>query len=103
MAGRSANRALVVGALAEVIAGGDAAEWERRLVPLGIVAAAVTTLEKALGGEQVRARGMVVDIALADGTLRAAGNPIRAGDAGPHRPPPLLGEHNHLLADGVPV
>ncbi|MDA8250169.1 MAG: CoA transferase, partial [Rhodospirillales bacterium] len=84
-----------------VLAERDAAEWLRRLVPLGIVAAAVTTLEEALAGEQVRARGMVVEIALGDGTIRTVGNPIKAGGTGPHRPPPLLGEHDHLLAEGV--
>ena len=101
MTARTANRAVVVGALAAVLAERDAAEWLRRLVPLGIVAAAVTTLEEALAGEQVRARGMVVEIALGDGTIRTVGNPIKAGGTGPHRPPPLLGEHDHLLAEGV--
>ena len=101
MTARTANRAVVVGALAAVLAERDAAEWLRRLVPLGIVAAAVTTLEEALAGEQVRARGMVVEIALGDGTIRTVGNPIKAGGIGPHRPPPLLGEHDHLLAEGV--
>ncbi|MDA8252112.1 MAG: CoA transferase, partial [Rhodospirillales bacterium] len=42
MTARTANRAVVVGALAAVLAERDAAEWLRRLVPLGIVAAAVT-------------------------------------------------------------
>ncbi len=101
MAARTANRALVVGSVARIIAERDAAEWLRRLVPLGIVAAAVTTLEEALASEQVRARRMVIEVALGDGTIRTVGNPIKTGSAGQHRPPPLLGEHNHLLADGV--
>jgi len=101
MAARTANRALVVGSVAQIIAERDAAEWLRRLVPLGIVAAAVTTLEEALASEQVRARRMVIEVALGDGMIRTVGNPIKTGSAGQHRPPPLLGEHNHLLADGV--
>ena len=101
MAARSANRALVVGSIAKILAERDAVEWLRRLVPLGVVAAAVTTLEAALAGEQTRARRMVIEIALGDGTIRTVGNPIKAGGADQHQPPPLLGEHNHLLADGV--
>ena len=101
MAARTANRALVVGSVAQIIAERDAAEWLRRLVPLGIVAAAVTSLEEALASEQVRARRMVIEVALGDGMIRTVGNPIKTGSAGQHRPPPLLGEHNHLLANGV--
>ena len=101
MAARSANRALVVESVGKVIAERTAAEWLRRLVPLGIVAAAVTSLEEALAGEQARARGMVVEIALGDGTIRTVGNPIKTGSTGQHRPPPLLGEHNHILSESV--
>ena len=101
MAARSANRALVVDSVGKVIAERSAAEWIRRLVPLGIVAAAVTSLEEALAGEQARARRMIVEIALGDGTIRTVGNPIKTGSTEQHRPPPLLGEHNHILSESV--
>jgi crotonobetainyl-CoA:carnitine CoA-transferase CaiB-like acyl-CoA transferase len=101
MAARTANRALVVGALAKIIATRDSAEWLSRLVPLGIVVAAVARLEDALASEQVRARAMVVEIPLGDVTLRTVGNPIKAGGSTQHRPPPLLGEHDALLSEGV--
>jgi len=101
MAARSANRALVVESVGKVLAERPAAEWLRRLVPLGIVAAAVSSLEEALASEQTRARRMVVEIALGDGTIKTVGNPIKTGSDGPHRPPPLLGEHNHLLEERV--
>jgi len=101
MAARSANRALVVESVGKVLAGRPAAEWLRRLVPLGIVAAAVSSLEEALASEQTRARRMVVEIALGDGTIKTVGNPIKTGSDWPHRLPPLLGEHNHLLEERV--
>lgn len=101
MAARSANRGLVVDSVGKVIAERTAAEWLRRLVPLGIVAAAVTSLEEALSGEQARARGMIVEIALGDGTIRTVGNPIKTGGTEEHRPPPLLGEHNYILSESV--
>ncbi len=101
MAARSANRTLVVDSVGKVIAERTAAEWVRRLVPLGIVAAAVTSLEEALAGEQTRARGMIVEIALGDGTIRTVGNPIKTGSTEQHRPPPLLGEHNQILSESV--
>ena len=101
MAARSANRALVVESVGKVLAERPAAEWLRRLVPLGIVAAAVSSLEEALASEQTRARRMVVEIAFGDGTIKTVGNPIKTGSDWPHRPPPLLGEHNYLLDKGV--
>jgi crotonobetainyl-CoA:carnitine CoA-transferase CaiB-like acyl-CoA transferase len=104
MEARRANRALVVAAVGEVLAGRDAAEWASRLVPLGVVAAEVTSLENALAAEQTRARDMVIEIRTADGPIRCIGNPIKTG-AGCERtlPPPLLGEHNALLDQGVPA
>jgi crotonobetainyl-CoA:carnitine CoA-transferase CaiB-like acyl-CoA transferase len=47
---------------------------------------------------QTKARNMVVEIATPGGTIRSIGNPVKTGPAGAFRPPPLLGEHNDLLA-----
>ena len=45
--------------------------WERRFVPLGIVASGIETLEQALASEHVAARRMVVDIPTPEGSIRA--------------------------------
>ncbi|HZV20214.1 MAG TPA: CoA transferase [Hyphomicrobiales bacterium] len=98
MEARRANRELVIRAIAEVIAGDTAESWVRRLVPLGVVAASVTSLETALASEQTAARNMVVTIPTQWAPIRAVGNPIKTGGAAEdYAPPPLLGEHNAEL------
>lgn len=100
MEARRANRDTVIAAIAEVLKETDASDWTARLAPLGVVAAKVSTLEEALAGDQVCARRMVVDIAAGDATILSVGNPIKiAGQTETFRPPPLLGEHNDLLAE----
>jgi crotonobetainyl-CoA:carnitine CoA-transferase CaiB-like acyl-CoA transferase len=95
MAARGANREIVVAAVGAALMAEDAAEWMRRLVPLGVVAAAVSSLEDALASDATRARGMVVEIVTGGGTIRSVGNPVKiAGAEMIHNPPPLLGEHN---------
>lgn len=94
MAGRRSHRAEVVAAIAQVLRGAPAAEWVRRLVPLGVVAAEVGTLNDALCSDIAAARGLVV--ALGDGSLplKAVASPIRFDGFVPHYGlPPLLDEH----------
>jgi crotonobetainyl-CoA:carnitine CoA-transferase CaiB-like acyl-CoA transferase len=99
MTARRNNRDAVIQAIGDVLAQRDSAEWVRRLVPLGVVAADVMSLEQALDGEQARARGMVVEIVTEGKTIRSVGNPLKmTGLEMPLAPPPLLGEHNHLLS-----
>ena len=50
-----------MGAIAAGLQGSSAQDWMSRLVPLGVVAAEVGTLEHALTSEQTRARNMVVE------------------------------------------
>lgn len=98
MQGRAANRATVVAAVAEVLAGAPTRHWVDRLAPLGLVVAGVQTLPDALDSALVAERGMVVTLPTPEGRLRAVGNPIRiAGQPGRLEPPPLHGEHDHLL------
>jgi crotonobetainyl-CoA:carnitine CoA-transferase CaiB-like acyl-CoA transferase len=102
MQGRRLNRERVVAAVQEALKAETADHWVGRLAPLGIVIAGVETLEQALASEQVRHRGMVVEIATADGVIRAVGNPIKTdGDARAPSPPPLLNEHADLLPAGL--
>jgi crotonobetainyl-CoA:carnitine CoA-transferase CaiB-like acyl-CoA transferase len=98
MEARRANRELVVPAIAKVIACDSAESWAARLVPLGVVAAAVTTMETALASEHVAARDMIVSMETPWGVIRGIGNPVKAsGDTAGYAPPPLLGEHNAEL------
>jgi len=95
---RSANRDHVVAALAEVFRARPTQDWVSLLEPLGIVIAAVGTLEDALASDLCQARDLVVDIPLETAAMRLLGMPFRiAGLAPSFAPPPQLGEHNHLL------
>lgn len=96
MEARRENRALVIEDITRVLETDTAANWVARLVPRGIVAEAVDTLDHALASELARSRNMVVTLA---GTgVRAVGNPIKAGGSEPeYRAPPRLGEHNDLI------
>ena len=94
MAARRSHRAEVVAAITEVLLQACAAEWVRRLGPLGVVVAEVGTLNQALRGDIAAARSLVVP--LGDGTLplRAVASPIRFDDFAPaYGMPPLLNEH----------
>ncbi len=94
MAARQANRAVVISALSELLREADAETWAARLIPLGIVAAPVCTLDEALKGNLAAERKMIVEMATPFGSLRSVGNPIKTDQADePHRLPPLLGQH----------
>ncbi len=95
MEGRRAHREPVLQAIATLLATQTSVVWVQRLAPLGIVVAAVDTLENALAGELVRERQMVVDLPCAQARLRAVGSPIKFSDSAPiYGAPPLLGEHS---------
>ena len=104
MTARNANRKLVVQAVADELSKEHATSWVERLVPLGIVASAVSTLEEALTSEISVDREMVIRIDTPTGTLRSVGNPIKTSRLhDKHTPPPLLGEHNAILGKGNTV
>jgi crotonobetainyl-CoA:carnitine CoA-transferase CaiB-like acyl-CoA transferase len=98
MAARSANRDVVVSAIAARLKQKDAQTWAESLAPLGLVIAAVQSLPSALDGPLVASRNMVVDIPIDGEKLRLIANPIRIeGHENHYLPPPLLGEHNGLI------
>jgi CoA:oxalate CoA-transferase len=98
MAARSENRQIVVESVQAEILRRTSAEWVDLLQPLGIVIAAVGTLDGALLGQNAAARGMLASIATAQGPLRLVGNPIKVeGFEETYRAPPRLGEHTALL------
>jgi crotonobetainyl-CoA:carnitine CoA-transferase CaiB-like acyl-CoA transferase len=101
MTARRENRADVISSIETLLMQATTAEWEARLAPLGVVVAGVETLEQALASDVTAARDMVVSIPCEGGPIRAVGNPIRiAGERTQYRAPPLLGEHDWLLAQG---
>ena len=88
---RVANRAEIVGAVAECIGGRPAAEWLEALEKDGIPAGPINSVSQALADVQAQHREMVRSIA---GTP-VVGSPVRidGGRADSDLPPPRLGEH----------
>ncbi len=98
MAARREHREALLGALEPLFKSGTSASWMARLAPLGVVVAPVETLERALGSDLARERGMVAEIHAGAGTILAVGNPVRIdGAAQAYGVPPGLGEHNAEL------
>jgi len=98
MASRRQNRERVLAAIGEVLMTATAAEWVRRLVPLGVVAAEVGTLSEALASDLTRSRQMVVALGDPAQGLRAVASPLKFDGFTPqYGPPPLLGEHREQV------
>lgn len=94
MQGRRLNRTEVVGAIAQVLSQVAAAEWVRRLAPLGVVVAEVGTLGQALRSGIATDRSLVVSLGNGDLPLRAVASPVRfEGFTPAYGLPPLLDEH----------
>lgn len=99
MEARRENRRLVIEEITRVLASDTAANWVARLVPRGIVAEAVDTLDRALASDLTLSRAMVVTL---DGSgVRVVGNPIKTAGAEPeYHAPPRLDEHtDRVLRD----
>ncbi|KQT13842.1 CaiB/BaiF CoA transferase family protein [Ramlibacter sp. Leaf400] len=95
MAARRENRARVLAAIGEVLLQAGAAEWVRRLAPLGVVASEVGTLAQALEGDLARSRDLVVPLGGPKSPLRAVGAPLKFDGFTPdYGMPPLLDEHH---------
>ncbi len=94
MAARRSHRTEVVTAITQVLLQSSAAEWVRRLGPLGVVVAEVGTLNQALRGDIAAARSLVVPLGDGAHGLQAVASPIRFDDFTPtYGMPPLLNEH----------
>jgi CoA:oxalate CoA-transferase len=102
--GRRKHRTEVIRAITEVLRGASAAEWVRRLRPLGIVVAEVGSLNDALRSEIVAARALVVPLGDGSLPLQAIASPIRFdGYAPSYGLPPLLDEHRmEVLGKALP-
>lgn len=94
MASRRQNREAVLSAIGEVLMMATAAEWVRRLAPLGVVAAEVGSLKQALESDLTRSRDLVVTLGDGSQALRAVASPLKFDGYTPHYGlPPLLNEH----------
>jgi crotonobetainyl-CoA:carnitine CoA-transferase CaiB-like acyl-CoA transferase len=95
-AGRVRNRAVLNPLIAEILLERDAADWTARFEAAGVPCGPINTVPQVFAEEQVRHRGMLVDVPhpLA-GTLPQVVSPLRFAEAplAFERAPPLLGEH----------
>ena len=95
-AGRVRNRAVLNPLIAEILRERDAADWTARFEAAGVPCGPINTVPQVFAEEQVRHRGMLVDVPhpLA-GTLPQVVSPLRFTEAplAFERAPPLLGEH----------
>jgi crotonobetainyl-CoA:carnitine CoA-transferase CaiB-like acyl-CoA transferase len=95
-AGRVRNRAVLNPLIAEILLERDAADWTARFEAAGVPCGPINTVPQVFAEEQVRHRGMLVDVPhpLA-GTLPQVVSPLRFTEAplAFERAPPLLGEH----------
>ena len=104
MEGRRANRDSVLAAIGEVLMSATAAQWVRRLEPLGIVAAEVGTLAQALDSDLARSRSLIVPLGDGEYPLRAVGSPLKFDGFEPrYGLPPLLDEHHAELGRKEPA
>jgi CoA:oxalate CoA-transferase len=102
MASRRQNRERVLAAVGEVLMTAPAAQWVRRLAPLGVVAAEVGTLSDALGSDLTRSRELVVPLGDGSQGLRAVASPLKFDGFSPrYGMPPLLDEHREQVLGKV--
>ena len=95
--GRMANRAELVEALEERLAGRTTDEWVEALLGAGVPAGPIQDYGQVLSEDpHVKARGMVTSVEHpVEGLLPLLASPLRLSATPPsvRRPPPLLGEH----------
>ena len=102
-ADRNRNREALIASIEARLATADAADWVGRLVERGVPAGPINLPDETLNDEQLRARGMIVELEHPLlGLVRSLGNPVHMSGGGPsyRRHPPRLGEHNEeILAE----
>jgi crotonobetainyl-CoA:carnitine CoA-transferase CaiB-like acyl-CoA transferase len=91
---RVENRQALVAKIAEAVKTRSTSEWVAALEPAGVPCGPINTIDQVFADEQVKARGLRLDLARPDGTavpgvaspMRLSGFPIEYT-----RPPPSLG------------
>ena len=75
---RVANREALVAMIAEAVAKRPTAAWIAELEPASVPCGPINTIEQVFADEQVKARGLRIDLARPDGTaVPGVANPIR--------------------------
>jgi len=97
VAGRLANRLVLIEELEKTFATRSADEWITMLLDAGIPAGPINNIAQALGSEHARAREAVMEIDHpVEGRIKSIGFPVKLSESKQQvrLPPPLLGEHN---------
>ena len=99
-AGRVHNSTVLTPLIAEMLAMQDRSHWVERCAAAGVPCGPINTIPEALADEQVRHRGMLIDIAHpVSGAVPQVASPMKFRNAPlvHHRPPPLIGEHTEEI------
>ncbi len=98
-AGRVADRAALAGALTQVLAAKDAADWVPLLRAAGVPAAPVQDLGQLPRDPQVVATGLLQVLPHPAGAVTLVGSPLRLDGARPRirHAPPLIGQHTEEI------
>lgn len=97
---RVANRDVLVPILAGMVRRLGKAEWIERLEAAGVPCGPINTLDEVFDNEQVKARGLRVDLPHPSaGAVPLVGSPVRMSATPPRAVahPPLLGEHTEAV------
>ncbi len=99
-AGRVRNSAVLTPLIAEVLAVRDRDHWVHACARAGVPCGPINTIPEVFADEQIRHRGMLIQIAHAvAGAVPQVASPMRFKNAplAHERPPPLLGEHSEEI------
>ena len=99
---RAENGAALYETLCETYRTGEAHAWEARLEAVGVPAAVVNTIPEALQLEQVKHRGVLMEVPPPTGlgkpmTMVNASFHLNEGSPGVETPPPHVGEHTDAV------
>jgi glutaryl-CoA transferase len=99
-AGRVRNNAILTPLIAEILGTRDREHWVRACARAGVPCGPINTIPEVFADEQVKHRGMLIEIAHAvAGAVPQVASPMRFANAplAHERSPPLLGEHTEEI------
>lgn len=100
---RVTNRDILVPIVKEIVGVRTKQEWIAAFETAGVPCGAINDYAEVFENEQVRHRGLRVDIPHPQGTVATVASPMRfsATPVEYHLPPPLLGQHTHEVLNGM--
>jgi crotonobetainyl-CoA:carnitine CoA-transferase CaiB-like acyl-CoA transferase len=99
-AGRVRNSAVLTPLIADILATRERDHWVRACARAGVPCGPINTIPEVFADEQIRHRGMLIEIAHAvAGAIPQVASPMRFKNTplAHERPPPLLGEHTQEI------